>query len=58
MGDHSDLDIHVMLREMNMDPNEVAQKLLNQGYWFLCFEQILFFVCLVLLGVYNKSVFV
>ncbi|RVX16837.1 hypothetical protein CK203_003234 [Vitis vinifera] len=26
-----DLDIHVMLREMNMDPNEVAQKLLNQG---------------------------
>ncbi|XP_010261966.1 PREDICTED: GBF-interacting protein 1-like isoform X2 [Nelumbo nucifera] len=27
---HSDADIYVMLKESNMDPNETAQKLLNQ----------------------------
>jgi hypothetical protein len=30
-GDHSDADIFDALRESNMDPNETAQKLLNQG---------------------------
>jgi hypothetical protein len=28
---HSDADIFDALRESNMDPNETAQKLLNQG---------------------------
>lgn len=28
---HSDADIYVALKETNMDPNETAQKLLNQG---------------------------
>lgn len=31
VGDHSDADIYVALKETNMDPNETAQKLLNQG---------------------------
>ncbi|XP_008784271.2 GBF-interacting protein 1-like [Phoenix dactylifera] len=31
VGDHSDSDIYAMLQETNMDPNETAQKLLNQG---------------------------
>lgn len=35
VGNHSDADIYVMLKESNMDPNETAQKLLNQGH-FLC----------------------
>ncbi|KAL6585186.1 hypothetical protein OROMI_004475 [Orobanche minor] len=30
VGDHSDADIYVALKEANMDPNETAQKLLNQ----------------------------
>ncbi|KAJ4958674.1 hypothetical protein NE237_025785 [Protea cynaroides] len=30
VGNHSDADIYVMLKETNMDPNETAQKLLNQ----------------------------
>ncbi|KAJ9568542.1 hypothetical protein OSB04_004508 [Centaurea solstitialis] len=30
VGNHSDADIYVALRETNMDPNETAQKLLNQ----------------------------
>ncbi|XP_058108544.1 GBF-interacting protein 1-like [Magnolia sinica] len=30
VGNHSDADIYVMLKESNMDPNETAQKLLNQ----------------------------
>ncbi|XP_038985332.1 GBF-interacting protein 1-like isoform X2 [Phoenix dactylifera] len=30
VGNHSDADIYAMLRETNMDPNETAQKLLNQ----------------------------
>lgn len=31
VGNHSDADIYVALKETNMDPNETAQKLLNQG---------------------------
>lgn len=30
-GQHSDEDIHAMLKECNMDPNETAQKLLYLG---------------------------
>ncbi|KAK4267245.1 hypothetical protein QN277_024051 [Acacia crassicarpa] len=30
VGDHSDADIYTALKETNMDPNETAQKLLNQ----------------------------
>ncbi|XP_010273948.1 PREDICTED: GBF-interacting protein 1-like isoform X2 [Nelumbo nucifera] len=30
VGNHSEADIYVMLKETNMDPNETAQKLLNQ----------------------------
>ncbi|KAJ3704187.1 hypothetical protein LUZ61_007892 [Rhynchospora tenuis] len=30
VGDHSESDIYAVLRETNMDPNEAAQKLLNQ----------------------------
>ncbi|XXG40792.1 hypothetical protein AAC387_Pa01g1423 [Persea americana] len=30
VGNHSDADIYVMLKESNMDPNETTQKLLNQ----------------------------
>lgn len=31
VGNHSDADIYVALKETNMDPNETTQKLLNQG---------------------------
>lgn len=31
VGNHSDADIYVTLKETNMDPNETAQKLLYQG---------------------------
>lgn len=30
VGNHSDVDIYAVLKETNMDPNETAQKLLNQ----------------------------
>ncbi|KAJ1407121.1 UBA-like superfamily [Sesbania bispinosa] len=30
VGNHSDADIYVALKETNMDPNETAQKLLHQ----------------------------
>ncbi|XP_024022469.1 GBF-interacting protein 1-like isoform X1 [Morus notabilis] len=30
VGNHSDIDIYLALKETNMDPNETAQKLLNQ----------------------------
>ncbi|KAJ6824441.1 uncharacterized protein M6B38_381295 [Iris pallida] len=30
VGNHSDADIYAVLKESNMDPNETAQKLLNQ----------------------------
>ncbi|KAK1281418.1 hypothetical protein QJS04_geneDACA004952 [Acorus gramineus] len=30
VGDYSDAEIYDVLRETNMDPNETAQKLLNQ----------------------------
>lgn len=36
VGDHSESDIYQALRESDMDPNETAQKLLNQGKLFLC----------------------
>lgn len=35
VGNHSDADIYVALKETNMDPNETTQKLLNQGYFFV-----------------------
>ncbi|KAJ6696148.1 HYDROXYPROLINE-RICH GLYCOPROTEIN-LIKE [Salix koriyanagi] len=31
LGNFSDADIYMVLKENNMDPNETAQKLLNQG---------------------------
>lgn len=34
VGNHSDADIYVALKDSNMDPNETAQKLLNQGQFF------------------------
>lgn len=36
VGNHSDADIYVALKETNMDPNDAAQKLLNQGPSFFC----------------------
>lgn len=41
----SDAEIYVTLKESNMDPNETAQKLLNQGLFLLirvCFYLIFF----------------
>ena len=35
LGNFSDDDIYVVLKENNMDPNETAQKLLNQGLRFI-----------------------
>lgn len=35
VGNHSDADIYVALKETNMDPNETTQKLLNQGWFFV-----------------------
>lgn len=37
VGNHSDADIYTTLKETNMDPNETAQKLLNQGFFFFLF---------------------
>lgn len=38
VGNFSDADIYIALKETNMDPNETAQKLLNQGQFFItCF---------------------
>lgn len=37
VGNHSDADIYMTLKESNMDPNETAQKLLNQGWFLLIF---------------------
>jgi GBF-interacting protein 1 N-terminal len=34
VGDHSESDIYAALKETNMDPDEAAQKLLNQGVVF------------------------
>ncbi|KAK4427384.1 GBF-interacting protein 1 [Sesamum alatum] len=34
VGNHSDADIYVALKETNMDPNETTQKLLNQDFAF------------------------
>lgn len=31
VGNHSEADIYAALKESNMDPNETAQKLLNEG---------------------------
>jgi hypothetical protein len=42
VGNFSDADIYMVLKETNMDPNETAQKLLNQGLCLFFFA--LFFV--------------
>ena len=42
VGDHSDADIYTTLKETNMDPNETAQKLLNQGISFVTLGLIFF----------------
>ena len=42
VGNFSDADIYMVLKETNMDPNETAQTLLNQG---LCLFFLLFFFC-------------
>jgi hypothetical protein len=34
VGNFSDADIYMVLKETNMDPNETVQKLLNQGLLF------------------------
>ena len=34
VGNHPDSEIYSILQESNMDPNETAQKLLNQGNFF------------------------
>lgn len=41
VGNHSDAEIYVTLKETNMDPNETTQKLLNQGllrFYLFCFN--------------------
>lgn len=43
VGNHSDADIYVALKETNMDPNETAQKLLNQGWWVPWWGHVFFF---------------
>ena len=54
VGNHSELDIYAALKETNMDPNETAQKLLNQGgvhTGFRCVVLALcFFFCFVLVN--------
>ncbi|KAG6536158.1 hypothetical protein ZIOFF_001207 [Zingiber officinale] len=35
-GNHSDEEVYATLKECSMDPNETAQKLLLQGFLFLC----------------------
>lgn len=42
VGNFSDADIYMVLKETNMDPNETAQKLLNQG---LCLFFFALFFC-------------
>ena len=43
VGNHSDADIYVALKEANMDPNETTQKLLNQGSCLPWWGHVLFF---------------
>lgn len=45
VGDHSDADIYVALKDSNMDPNETAQKLLNQGQIKLFIVTFVCFMC-------------
>lgn len=42
VGNHSDADIYFTLKDSNMDPNETAQKLLNQGQ---CFSFLIGLIC-------------
>lgn len=35
VGNHSETDIYVTLKETNMDPDETAQKLLNLGFYLI-----------------------
>lgn len=53
VGNHSELDIYAALKETDMDPNETAQKLLNQG---LCFSShnfvYLFFGFVLVIGLF------
>lgn len=44
VGNHSDADIYTTLKETNMDPNETAQRLLNQGFFSFSFSPL--FICL------------
>jgi len=44
VGNHSDADIYVALKETNMDPNETTQKLLNQGLWVPWWGHVYLFV--------------
>ena len=43
VGNHSDADIYVALKEANMDPNETTQKLLNQGWCLPWWGHVLLF---------------
>ncbi|RRT39410.1 hypothetical protein B296_00059170 [Ensete ventricosum] len=45
VGNHSDADIYAVLKETNMDPNETAQKLLNQGRPLSRIHFVLLLIC-------------
>lgn len=50
VGNHSDADIYFALKDSNMDPNETAQKLLNQGLCFFGFLWLFIFLFFVLIS--------
>ena len=54
---HSDSEIYNTLKETNMDPNETAQKLLNQGK-FLKFFRFLLLILGLFLGFFGWFCFV
>ena len=53
---HSDADIYDALREMDLDPNDTVQKLVNEGYSFACFA-LLFIVLFQCYMAFDKWVF-
>jgi hypothetical protein len=53
VGNHSELDIYAALKETDMDPNETAQKLLNQGLFFSSHNFVyLFFGFVLVIGLF------
>lgn len=57
VGNHSDADIYVTLKETNMDPNETAQKLLNQGLFTINFTSFMFFFFKALIFIQYHTLF-